>query len=454
MKKEISIILLFILLSTVIDIYSQAPRGELSYRRFAKPEFSLLVNRTYGDFWFGARAGFNRNNYFGTLEYSTNNDPGNPFKRVVTFSNGDGGGEFFSLLFEYLPIDKLCGYGININLTEKRTVNANSEPENDSLKTYYDFNSILNYIVISPYARYNLLFPGLHIFTGMDVAINTGQNTSYQKKFVNSGRIEQVQKDNLQRLPISVGFHIGFGYDFFVADIYERVRSRMTPFLSLHLNSSMIGDNSSTWSSLQLKMGFAVKLGFDRITYDTIPVDKEYVPPPAFIASVNKNVGFGYEGFRFSKEIASAELKFVEIPKISEEITGKFEPKDLQPEIEPRTNIRFNLNEPYRFSFPTSASTDLYPELREFIAELSNYLKANPNLKVTIVGYSDNAGTFQENDERSRLRAQKTQQEFRRNGISNNRISITWRGSLGNIVPNTTEEGRRQNRRVEIIITR
>lgn len=453
MKIKYFILLLFII-ACKFEIYSQAPRGELSYRRYAQPEYSLMVNRTYGDFWFGARAGFNSNLYFGTLEYSTNNDPGNPFKRVVVFDNGDGGGSFLSLLLEYIPINELWGYGLNINLFEKRAVNATSVPESDSLKTYYDFSSALNYIVVSPYARYNFLFPGLHMFTGLDVAINNGQETKYQKKFVNSGNIEQVQVQNLERLPISVGFHLGFGYDIFVADIGEKARSRFTPFLSLHLNSSMISDNSSTWSSLQLKLGMSVKFGFDKITYDTIKYDKERIPLPAYIAAVNKNVGTGFEGFRYSTEFASAELKFIEQPQINEEIAGKIETKEIQPEIESRTNIKFNLNEPYRFSFPTSASTDLTAEVRDFISELSNYLKSNPNFKVTIIGYSDNAGTFQENDERSRLRAEKTRQEFRRNGISNNRISITWRGSLGNIVPNTTEEGRRQNRRVEIIITR
>jgi len=456
MKK----LIILLLLMSFSELFSQAPSGEFSYHKVVQSNDTLIVNRKNGNWWFGLRGGFNRNYFFGSLQYTTNNDPGNPFKRIVNFDIGDGGGALLGLMAEYVPVNEKIGYGINVNLIENRSVNTSSEPDKDILQTYYDFNSTLNYLVISPYMNYSLILSGLYTFTGLDIAINSGQKTSFQKKFINSGFIEQWKVEDLEQLPISVGFHIGFGYDFFIADISEVARARFSPFVSMHLNSSMIADNSSTWSSLQIKLGFAVKLGFDKIQYDTLFYDKDHVPSPVFIAAVNKGTGTSFPGFRKSEEFVGADLLVVDIPIVTGEITAKKTAEDLAkdnpnatPEIlEVPARLKFNFNSPYDFSFTNSATTDLSNDMKRNIENMANFLKSNPKIKVFIVGYSDNAGSFVENDTRSRQRAQKAEQEFIKNGINKSRISFTWRGSLGNKANNDTEEGRRQNRRVEITL--
>jgi len=180
------IILVLILLMFFYELYSQAPSGEFSYRQWTATNDTLIVKRKYGDWWFGGRVGLNRNYYFGTLNYETNNDPGNPFKRMVKFDIGDGGGSIYGGVIEYLPVGEKWGYGVNFNLLEVRDVNSSSDPLNDTLLTFYDLRSNLNYIVISPFARLNFLFAGLFTYSGLDVAINMSQNTSFLKKFQNS----------------------------------------------------------------------------------------------------------------------------------------------------------------------------------------------------------------------------------------------------------------------------
>lgn len=452
MKKSIILFLIFIFAG---ELLAQAPGDEFSYRKWISTNDTLIVKRKNGDWWFGPRIGLNRNYYFGTLEYTTNNDPGNPFKRIVNFDVGDGGGAIYGGVIEYLPVGEKWGYGLNFSIIEIREVNASSDPLKDTFQTYYDFKSNLNYLVLSPFARLNFLFPGLFTFSGLDIAINTGQNTSFLKKFQNSGRIEQWQKENLTDLPISVGFHVGFGYDFFLADISEKARTRLTPFLSLNLNSSVIGDNNSTWSGLQLKMGFAVKLGFDNIQYDTLFYDKDFVPQPTYIAAVNKGRGVEFDGFRSYQEFIAANLEEVEISEVSAEVSGKDEP--LLAKDNPKTEIieetaKFNIGEPYLFTFASSSSTELSTNLKKDIEKMSKFLKSNPQVQVVIVGHSDNAGTLAENDRRARTRAQKTYQEFLNNGIKRGQLSPpTGRGSISPIADNNTEEGRRKNRRVEII---
>lgn len=454
MKK---ILLLLVSLSFAIEVLAQAPIGELTYNKVTNNKDTVIIQRRYGNWWFGPSIGLNRNYYFGNLNYSTNNDPGNPFKKNISFDLGDGGGLMLGGIIEYLPVNQKFGYGMNMYFIENRSVSATSQPMTDTFQTYFDFSSQLSYLVISPFVRYNFLLPGLFTYSGIDVAINTSQETKFKKNFVNSGTIEQWQNNPLNDLPVSIGFHIGLGYDFFLADISEKARTRLTPFVSLNMNSSMISDNNSTWSGLQLKLGFALKLGFDDIEYDTLYYDENQIIPPVYLAAANIGPGVEFSGFRSHQSFVSADLAYIEKniePPNNDLVSNNGAQTNLTTKEDNIANIRYNFNTPYRYRYSGSNSTDLTNDIRNNIDNMANYLKSNPNVKVIIIGYSDNAGTFVQNDTRSRLRAQKVEQEFIRKGINKNRITVTWRGSLGNIAPNTTEEGRLQNRRVEISFVR
>ena len=308
MKK---LIIGFILLILSLECYSQAPTGEYNYLTLLKSNDTLVVKRKYGDWWLGFKAGVANNYYFGTLNFTTNNDPGNPFARKIDFVNGSGGGLMVGGILEWIPINQNWGYGLNINFIENRSVNATSEPLKDTFQTYFDFTSSLGYLNIAPFTRYNFFLPGLHMLAGLDISINMTQESFYQKKFKNSGNIEQKQIANLQELPVSVGFLFGFGYDLFIADISGQARARITPFATIHLGSSMIKDNNSSWNNIQLKMGLALKLGFDRVEYDTLYYDKEYLPPPVYLASAVREGEISFPGFRGVTEFASAEANSV-----------------------------------------------------------------------------------------------------------------------------------------------
>jgi OmpA-OmpF porin, OOP family len=106
-----------------------------------------------------------------------------------------------------------------------------------------------------------------------------------------------------------------------------------------------------------------------------------------------------------------------------------------------------------QFRFPTSASTGLSNDVREYLDAVANYLLANPNAEVRIVGHSDNQGTLSENTERSRARANNARQYLIARGVPGGKVLSTASGSLSPVAPNDTEAGRRQNRRIEIVIS-
>ena len=104
------------------------------------------------------------------------------------------------------------------------------------------------------------------------------------------------------------------------------------------------------------------------------------------------------------------------------------------------------------FSYPKSESTDLTDEIKEYLDVLVEYLKTNPGTIVSITGHSDAFGTYEQNDKRSRERAEKVAYYLMKKGIPVGRIIFTGKGAIEPLASNKTEAGRRKNRRVEIEI--
>ncbi len=79
-------------------------------------------------------------------------------------------------------------------------------------------------------------------------------------------------------------------------------------------------------------------------------------------------------------------------------------------------------------------------------------LNRSPNMTVTIIGHTDNTGREAYNQRLSTSRAESVGLYLIDNGIDQMRIRFEGRGSSEPIADNMLEEGRRKNRRVEIIL--
>ncbi len=103
-------------------------------------------------------------------------------------------------------------------------------------------------------------------------------------------------------------------------------------------------------------------------------------------------------------------------------------------------------------SFASGASTLENQEFKS-LEHLSKFMKDNPNQKILIVGHSDNSGTLAANIGLSQKRAQSVAQRLiSQYNIDAFRIQAEGAGYLSPITTNTTKEGRRQNRRVEVVL--
>ncbi len=95
----------------------------------------------------------------------------------------------------------------------------------------------------------------------------------------------------------------------------------------------------------------------------------------------------------------------------------------------------------------------LKPEAKEALHVVAGMLKEQPGEGIRIVGYTDNVGSDPYNLRLSLQRAQSVADYLIYvEGISRKRIKIEGKGKANPVADNSTEEGRAQNRRVEIVI--
>lgn len=101
--------------------------------------------------------------------------------------------------------------------------------------------------------------------------------------------------------------------------------------------------------------------------------------------------------------------------------------------------------------FATSQTTIL-PESEEALNRLYQILVDNSEIRIRIIGHTDDVGTDGDNQILSEGRAQSIRQAMIDRGINPTRIEIEGRGEKEPIDTNLTEEGRANNRRVEILV--
>lgn len=99
-----------------------------------------------------------------------------------------------------------------------------------------------------------------------------------------------------------------------------------------------------------------------------------------------------------------------------------------------------------------SNRSELTPYARETVKEIAQVLNGAPSRKISVEGHTDAQGDLNHNYKLSDARARSVQRELERNQIASDRLSIRAFGETEPITTNRTEEGRRRNRRVEIII--
>lgn len=101
------------------------------------------------------------------------------------------------------------------------------------------------------------------------------------------------------------------------------------------------------------------------------------------------------------------------------------------------------------FEFGTA---NLTPEAEPALAQMALLITDNPELKVYIVGHTDNVGKQEDNLGLSKARADAVVAALlRHDGITKDRVIAAGVGALAPVASNGTDAGRQANRRVELV---
>jgi outer membrane protein OmpA-like peptidoglycan-associated protein len=102
--------------------------------------------------------------------------------------------------------------------------------------------------------------------------------------------------------------------------------------------------------------------------------------------------------------------------------------------------------------FFATNKTRILPTSEEELNGLANYLERHPEIRIKIVGHTDSVGKDEANQKLSEGRAEAVMKDLIKRGIDPSRLEAEGRGETEPIDTNDTEEGRQNNRRVEIHI--
>lgn len=100
------------------------------------------------------------------------------------------------------------------------------------------------------------------------------------------------------------------------------------------------------------------------------------------------------------------------------------------------------------------STTQLLPESYPELDSVFIFLKTNPQVQIELQGHTDNRGNAARDLELSQQRVDRIKKYLVGKGINAKRIEGIGLGGTKPIAPNDTEEGRKQNRRVEFVIVK
>lgn len=102
--------------------------------------------------------------------------------------------------------------------------------------------------------------------------------------------------------------------------------------------------------------------------------------------------------------------------------------------------------------FNTGSAT-LKPGATLELDRLAGFMRANPQTRIIVEGYTDSRGSESYNQGLSQQRAQAVAGSLAAQGVAQDRIQAVGRGKDFPVASNATPEGRQQNRRVDIILS-
>lgn len=440
------------------NLYAQYSSGEVEYRDVLPSGDTLSSHRSYGDWWFGGIVGVSANAHLGNLKLARSISSVNSIRSLLDFGSGFGFGYMAGVSAEWNPVESAWGAYLRVLALDMRKGVFTAQTSNaQSLE--YESEAVLHYVTISPGVRYDLPIQGLFLTGGLDLEFRTESEVLIKPINDTSSRIVEYRKVPYETKPFRLGLQAGAGFEFLLFEINRNVRVRMAPFASIHFGTSVADDYGSNWQLGFARAGIELKFAPNRTRDTILPFDPTYSEPPVVVASLNRSIQFELPLFASTERLSITELAIIERPVEEEVAVAIATPPTIAAEASVQNRPRpstplpsIDPNATKTVNFATSVSTNFDTDAQRYLDALADYLKENPEAQVRIVGHTDAFGTPAETQRVSEDRANQVLRYLRRKGVPQGQIFASGVGARRPIADNRTEEGRKRNRRVEIVI--
>ncbi|MBE0510585.1 MAG: OmpA family protein [Chromatiales bacterium] len=128
-------------------------------------------------------------------------------------------------------------------------------------------------------------------------------------------------------------------------------------------------------------------------------------------------------------------------------IAAERDEKSMQVERLQDDLLRVSVASEASFGFDSAA---LRPEFKPTLNQVAAVVRDDPKFGILVIGHTDSIGSREYNQRLSERRAQSVVDYLRSQGVASHQIGAEGRGMSEPRASNATEEGRAQNRRVEI----
>lgn len=131
------------------------------------------------------------------------------------------------------------------------------------------------------------------------------------------------------------------------------------------------------------------------------------------------------------------------------QISAERDAKGMEVERLREDLLRISVSSEASFAFDRA---EIKPEFKPTLNKVAGVLRDDPNVRISIIGFTDSIGTEEYNLRLSMRRAQATADYLISQGVSPSQILAKGLGEAEPRASNETEAGRAQNRRVEIYL--
>ncbi|MFP3988250.1 OmpA family protein [Streptomyces sp. E11-3] len=173
--------------------------------------------------------------------------------------------------------------------------------------------------------------------------------------------------------------------------------------------------------------------------------DDPSVPPGSTTSSAPPKVDANSPGLKLGDGATLAPAKVLDIKSVVEDLGGEERREDTP------SDVKFSLQA--EVLFPKDSSK-LNPQANARIKDIAAEIEAQGGTKVRVFGFTDNLGSYKHGEKLSKARADAVHQQLSKSlGPS---VTYEVRGYSEDypIADNSSEEGRRKNRRVEVSFPR